>query len=115
MFLCVFGHLAGQGSSREGGRGEGKPSPWVVLELRPKGRRIFDDIWGHFGATLELILETVGVFFDPCRLQEPTKEGSGGHSEPEPLFHRCWALPQGAQEGSRCSGSSVFTLAASGK
>ena len=34
---------------------------------------IFYDIWGHFGVTLELILETVGVFFDPCRLQEPKK------------------------------------------
>ena len=75
---------------------------------------IFDDIWGHSGVTLELILGTVGVFFDACRLQELKKEGSGRHSEPEPLFHRFWGLPQGAQEGSRCSGSSVFTLAASG-
>ena len=76
---------------------------------------IFDDIWGHSGVTLELILGTGGVFIDPCRLQEPKKEGSGRRSEPEPLFPRFGGLPQGAQEGSRCSGSSVFTLAASGK
>ena len=31
------------------------------------------------------------------------------------FFHRYWGLAQGAQEGSRCSGSSVFTLAPSGK
>ena len=34
---------------------------------------IFDDIWGDFGVTLELMLGTVGVFFDACRLQEPKK------------------------------------------
>ena len=66
-----------------------------------------DDIWGHFGVILEVILGTVGVFFDACRLQEPKKEGSGGHS--------CFHLPQGAQEGSRCSWSSIFTLTTSGK
>ena len=75
----------------------------------------FDDIWGHFGVTLELILGTGGVFFDACRLQDLKKEGSGRHPEPEPLFHQFWGLLQGAQEGSRCSGSSVFTLAASSK
>ena len=75
---------------------------------------IFYDIWGHSGVTLELILGTGGVFFDPCRLQEPKKEGLGRRSEPEPLLHRFLGLPQGAQEGSRCSGSSVFTLAVSG-
>ena len=57
----------------------------------------------------------VGVFFDACRLQELKKEGSGTHSESESLFHRFWGLPQGAQEGSRCSGSSVFTWTTSGK
>ena len=44
---------------------------------------IFDEIWGHFGVTLELILLTVGVSFDACRLQELKKAGSGRHSEPE--------------------------------
>ena len=68
---------------------------------------IFDGIWGHFG----LILGTGGVFSDACRLQELKKEGSGRHSEPEPLFSSFWDLPQGAQEGSRCSGSSVFVPA----
>ena len=76
---------------------------------------IFDDSRGHFGITLELILGTVGVFFGVCGVQEPKKEGSGRRSEPEPLFQRFWGLPQDPQEGSRCSGSSVFTLAASGK
>ena len=68
-----------------------------------------------FGVTLERILGTGGVFFDACRLQELKKEGSGRHSEPEPLFHQFWDLLHGAQEGSRCNGSSVSTLAASGK
>ena len=47
---------------------------------------IFDDIWGHIGVILELLVGTVGVFFDACRLQEVKKQGSGRHSEPEPLF-----------------------------
>ena len=72
-------------------------------------------IWGHSGVILELIWGTVGVVFDACRLQELKKEGLGGHSEPEPLFHQFWGLLQSAQEGSRCSGSSVSTLAACGK
>ena len=46
----------------------------------------FGDIWNYFGATLELILGTVGVFFDACRLQELKKEGSGRHSESETTF-----------------------------
>ena len=32
---------------------------------------------------------TGGVFFDACILQELKKEGSGRHSEPEPLFSFC--------------------------
>ena len=34
---------------------------------------------------------TGGVFFDACRLQELKNEGSGRHSEPEPLFHQGFA------------------------
>ena len=62
---------------------------------------IFDDIWGHFGVTLELIFGTGGVSFGACRLQEPKKEASGRRSEPEPLFHRFWGRLHGAEEGSR--------------
>ena len=47
---------------------------------------IFDDIWGHFEVILALMLGIAGVFCDACRLQELKKEGSGKHSEPEPLF-----------------------------
>ena len=89
--------------------------PW--LPTAPSWSKVpfFDDIWGHFGVILKLIVETVGIFFDLCRLQELKKEGSGRHSEPEPLFHQFWDLLHGAQEGSCYSGSSVFTLAASGE
>ena len=43
VFSRVFGHLAGQGSSREGGRGEGKPSPLQegLGYTSTEGRRIF--------------------------------------------------------------------------
>ena len=50
------------------------------------------------GVTLELILGTVGVFFDACRLQELKKEGSGRHSEPEALFSSI------LESAPRCSG-----------
>ena len=55
-----------------------------------EGRQIFDDIWGDFEVTLELILGAVGVFFDACRLQEPNMEGSSRHSESEALFSSIW-------------------------
>ena len=47
--------------------------------------------WGHFGAHFG----DWRRLFDPCRLQEPKKEGSGRHSEPEPLFHRFWVAKWG--------------------
>ena len=64
---------------------------------------------------LDFILGTVGVFSDPCRLQEPNMEGSSRHSEPELLFSSILGSAPSAQEGSRCSGSSVFTWTTSGK
>ena len=47
---------------------------------------IFDDIWGHFGITLELILETVGAFFAPCRLQEPKRRARAGTQNQNRFF-----------------------------
>ena len=50
VFLRVSGALAGQGSSREGGRGEGKPSPHQRgLRLRP----LVDGFWTDLGSILE--------------------------------------------------------------
>ena len=46
----------------------GRPGTPSRLEVA-----IFDDIWGHVGVTLELILGTVGVFFGACMLQELNK------------------------------------------
>ena len=52
VFLRVFGHLAKEGSSREGGRGEGKPSPLVS---RGSKTTTFGstDFGGQVGAKLE--------------------------------------------------------------
>ena len=56
------------------------------------------DVWGHVGVILELILGSVGIFFDACRLQEPNLERSSRHSESEALFSSIMA------SAPRCSG-----------
>ena len=72
----------------------------------------YDDIWAHFG---ELILGIVGVFLVLAGFRSRAWTVRAGSQNQKQLFHIFWGLPQGAQEVSRCGGSSVFTLAASGK